>query len=137
MSAPMCPPQLAALVAKMMAKDPSQRFQTPGEVAQALTPFFKKDSRDQDGSPESAPAVAPRRRPPWVWPAVAAGVFVLGLLAALVLRVKTPEGDLVFSDLPEQSVVTVDGKVYTVEWPGGKGPRKSQYPPAIIGSKSS
>jgi len=100
---PDVPAELAALVAKLLAKDPADRLQTPGEVAQALTPYFKKDSRDQDGSPESAPAVAARRRPPWVWPAVAAGVFVLGLLAALVLRVKTPEGELVFSDLPEQS----------------------------------
>ncbi len=41
---------------------------------------------------------------------------------------KTPEGDLVFSDLPEQSVVTVDGKVYTVEWPGGKGAAKVTVP---------
>jgi hypothetical protein len=32
------------VVAKMMAKDPRRRFQTPGEVAQALTPFFKKGS---------------------------------------------------------------------------------------------
>ena len=55
-------------------------------------------------------------------------VLVLLLLAALVLRVKTPEGDLVFSDLPEQSVVTVNGKVYTVEWPGGKGPAKVTVP---------
>jgi serine/threonine protein kinase len=38
--------ELAALVAKMMAKDPSQRFQTPGEVAQALIPFFKKANAD-------------------------------------------------------------------------------------------
>ena len=51
---PDVPAELAALVARMMAKDPAQRFQTPGEVAQALTPYFKKDSRDQDGSPESA-----------------------------------------------------------------------------------
>ena len=35
------PAELAALVAKMMAKDPDRRFQTPGEVAQALKPFFK------------------------------------------------------------------------------------------------
>ena len=116
------PAALAALVAKMMAKDPSQRFQTPGEVAQALTPYFKEDSRDQDGSPEPAPAATPRQWPPWVRPAVAAGVFVIGFLAASVLRVKTPEGDLVFSALPERSVVTVDGKVCTVEWPGGNGP---------------
>ena len=38
------PAELAALVAKMMAKDPARRFQTPGEVAKALTPFFKKGS---------------------------------------------------------------------------------------------
>ena len=41
---------------------------------------------------------------------------------------KTPEGDLVFSNLPEQSVVTIDGKVSTVEWPGGKGPAKVTVP---------
>ena len=35
------PSELAALVAKMMAKEPSRRFQTPEEVAQALLPFFK------------------------------------------------------------------------------------------------
>ncbi len=39
---PEVPAELAALVAKMMAKDPARRFQTPGGVAQALMPFFKK-----------------------------------------------------------------------------------------------
>jgi len=38
---PEVPAELAALVAKMMAKEPARRFQTPSEVAQALTPFFK------------------------------------------------------------------------------------------------
>ena len=38
---PEVPVELAALVAKMMAKEPERRFQTPGEVAKALTPFFK------------------------------------------------------------------------------------------------
>src|SRR5947209_8025520 len=38
---PGVPSELAALVAKMMAKDPARRLQTPGEVAQALAPFFK------------------------------------------------------------------------------------------------
>ena len=47
---PEVPAELAALVAKMMAKDPARRFQTPGEVAQALTPFFKKGN---SGSVES------------------------------------------------------------------------------------
>ncbi len=39
---PDVPAGLAALVAKMMAKDPGERFQTPVEVAQALAPFIKK-----------------------------------------------------------------------------------------------
>ena len=41
---PDVPSELAALVAKMMAKEPERRFQTPSEVAQALAPFFKKAS---------------------------------------------------------------------------------------------
>jgi formylglycine-generating enzyme required for sulfatase activity/serine/threonine protein kinase len=41
---PEVPSELAALVAKMMAKDPARRFQTPAEVAQALAPYFKKGS---------------------------------------------------------------------------------------------
>jgi serine/threonine protein kinase len=41
---PEVPVELAALVAKMMAKDPKRRFQTPGELAQALAPFFRKGS---------------------------------------------------------------------------------------------
>ena len=36
------PAELAAVVAKMMAKAPGDRFQTPDEVAKALAPFFKK-----------------------------------------------------------------------------------------------
>ena len=39
---PDVPAELAALVAKMMAKDPGRRFQTPKEVAQALAPFLKE-----------------------------------------------------------------------------------------------
>jgi formylglycine-generating enzyme required for sulfatase activity/serine/threonine protein kinase len=39
---PEVPGELAALVAKMMAKAPEHRFQTPREVADALKPFFGK-----------------------------------------------------------------------------------------------
>ena len=61
---PEVPVELAAVVAKMMAKEPRRRFQTPGEVAQALTPFFKKGSVgarvsnvevSQVGQPEGRP----------------------------------------------------------------------------------
>src|SRR5262249_47240671 len=36
--------ELAAVIGRMMAKEPARRHQTPREVAQALTPFFKKGS---------------------------------------------------------------------------------------------
>jgi serine/threonine protein kinase len=39
---PEVPAELAAVVEKMMAKDPAQRYQTPGEVVEALTPFTQQ-----------------------------------------------------------------------------------------------
>jgi len=39
---PEVPPGIAAIVEKMMAKDPSQRFQTPTEVVEVLAPFTQK-----------------------------------------------------------------------------------------------
>ena len=41
---PEVPAELAALVAKMMAKEPERRFRTPAEISLALTPFTKKGS---------------------------------------------------------------------------------------------
>jgi len=54
---PEVPAELAALVAKMMAKDPNRRFQTPAGVAQALTPFFKRAPAPVKGTmPDMFPA---------------------------------------------------------------------------------
>jgi len=58
------PVELAALVAKMMAKEPARRFQTPGEVAQALSPFFKPATAQPRGSGDfREPRVDPNRIP--------------------------------------------------------------------------
>jgi len=38
---PEVPWELAAVVGKMMAKEPARRYQSPSEVAQALKPYFK------------------------------------------------------------------------------------------------
>ena len=46
---PDVPPALAAVVAKMMAKAPDARHQTPGEVAADLAPFFKPTARSSAG----------------------------------------------------------------------------------------
>ena len=46
------PPGLAAVVAKMMAKTPQQRYQTPAEVAEALRPF---SALTGDAAPSHSP----------------------------------------------------------------------------------
>jgi serine/threonine protein kinase len=47
---PEVPVELAAVVAKMMAKEPSKRYQKPGDIAQALTPFFMKPGTKGPGA---------------------------------------------------------------------------------------
>ncbi|WP_435020889.1 family 16 glycoside hydrolase [Tundrisphaera sp. TA3] len=63
---PEVPAELAALVAKMMAKDPNRRFQTPDEVARALAPFFKpgKAIPRPAAPPAAEPTRAARPTPP-------------------------------------------------------------------------
>jgi eukaryotic-like serine/threonine-protein kinase len=62
------PPKLAAVVERMMAKDPPGRYQTPAEVAAALAPFTRPVS-----APEPAPVVAVPEAP--VVPAVPADLL--------------------------------------------------------------
>jgi serine/threonine protein kinase len=70
---PEVPVELAALVAKMMAKEPAQRFQTPGEVARALSPFFKPGASPPAASSGEAsrtdPQVTPHQKTTGVGPA--------------------------------------------------------------------
>ncbi|MGO9600322.1 MAG: protein kinase domain-containing protein, partial [Isosphaeraceae bacterium] len=191
---PEVPAELAAVVAKMLAKEPERRFQEPKEVAQALTPFFKKGSvvskglkpelsraeppetqpatavagfvptrpasalspapapprstpghrrgpeptweslvglKETESSRDAAPAAASNRRPSWLWPAVAVGVLLIGLVAVwgVLIKIRTPEGMIVLADLPDQATVLVDGKKATVHWPDGGGPAEITAPP--------
>jgi len=81
---PEVPVELAALVGKMMAKDPDRRYQSPAEVALALKPFCKAGragSGSPDGehfgprSPEAVQPAAALVAPP-LEPAPAGGVPV-------------------------------------------------------------
>jgi serine/threonine protein kinase len=54
---PDVPWELAAVVGRMMAKDPDRRYQTPGEVARALRPFYlPAESKTVAGKAELSPA---------------------------------------------------------------------------------
>ncbi len=52
---PEVPAALSAVIAKMMAKDPAQRYQTPAEVAKALAPFCKPGAKGVVGEPVPVP----------------------------------------------------------------------------------
>jgi serine/threonine-protein kinase len=63
---PDVPPALAAIVRRMMAKKPDDRFQTPAAVALALTPFCRADAthlpapRHDTAAPRRTPDDTPR-----------------------------------------------------------------------------
>jgi serine/threonine protein kinase len=57
---PEVPAELAALVAKLLAKDPARRFQTPAELARALAPFAGEAGvADRHPCPDLAPPPGP------------------------------------------------------------------------------
>jgi hypothetical protein len=52
---PDVPPMLSAVVARLMAKDPTQRYQTPSEAVEALAPFAGVEVRPLPTSPVLPP----------------------------------------------------------------------------------
>jgi RND family efflux transporter MFP subunit len=102
------PAQLGPVIERMMAKDPSQRFQTPAEVAEALKPFVK-----------ASVWVRPHRR---LRLAVAASLLTIALGAAgfqytpAVYRFATNQGELVIEvdDTDIEVLVKENGKVIQV-----------------------
>jgi formylglycine-generating enzyme required for sulfatase activity len=147
---PDVPAELAAVVAKMMAKEPKRRYQTPAEVIQALRPFLKPGgptgSQPQlspaasqatqrwesliNTSPLDRPSEAPRiksraarGRPRWLRPAAAMCFLVLGLLGAWAAGVfSANSGIVVLQGLPDKADVLVDGEKSTVRIPEGDAP---------------
>ncbi len=87
------PPELAKIIERMMAKDPAQRYQTPVEVAAALTPYL-------------APPKPPRRKR---WPALLAGfACAAALIAGIVIYVQTDNGTIVIETNDEKIAVMIE-----------------------------
>jgi WD40 repeat protein/serine/threonine protein kinase len=100
------PAGLEQVVQRLLAKEPSRRFQNPAEVAEALAPFATLSRR-----PEK-----PTRRPRWRRLAVAASALCLLLASVIVYRVATDRGDIIIeTDEPDVEVVVKQGeKVVTI-----------------------
>ncbi|WP_182868070.1 serine/threonine-protein kinase [Rhodopirellula sp. JC639] len=146
---PEVPGQLADIIARMLSKDPDQRFQTPAQAAEALRPFaLKADSTDRvrhsnpsrqesidtsvdhhdraDTSVARQPAELvqpkPQRRSPRRMFLVASGVVIVGVAILLMqLVIKGRQGTVVIDDLPSDARVLVDGDRVTVSRDGNSG----------------
>ncbi len=96
------PPELSQIIARMMAKKPADRFQTPADVIEALAPWLSADAVNGNeprtvGSTLSrltsrTKLPRPAGRPKWVVPAAAGGglLAVAAVVAVFALGSKTP-----------------------------------------------
>ncbi|MFO0843476.1 MAG: serine/threonine-protein kinase [Gemmataceae bacterium] len=85
---PNLPEGLWAVLAKMTAKDPRQRYQTPAQVVEAMQPFAeKREPAGRSGAYVAPPPPLPhppRRKAPWLVAAGAAAVLAAAALTALL-----------------------------------------------------
>jgi hypothetical protein len=104
---PVVPVALAAVVARLLAKDPADRYQTPADVANALTAFIKSKI-------PPAPAVTQEKAAPirvrkgLMWQAAATvGVLLSVVAVAWLLFSRTPPGETQQAASPGQVVAFV------------------------------
>ncbi len=101
---PEVPTDLAAVLERLLAKRPADRYQTPGEAAAALEPFTRP------------PAEPTRKRRPLLVAALAAMFGGLLLAGVVVYRVQTDKGELVITTASDdvEVVVKQGGKVIDI-----------------------
>ena len=110
------PVELETIVARMTAKNPDERFQSPSEVAAALEPFVQKQAQETAGP--ATDAQPPRRRGPFSRLTAFAAAFLALLLAAAVYFVVTNSGVVRIEVLDDSLNVAIDGRMVTVDEDG-------------------
>lgn len=88
------PPELMRVIERMMAKDAAQRFQTPADVVEALTPFLAKTPQ-------------PPRRKKWL---ATAGAVAALILVGAVIYIQTDHGEFVIDTDNDKVAVMVNNQ---------------------------
>lgn len=105
------PTELVAIVHRMTAKDPEDRFGSASEVAEALAPFAEGLTACED-----SPQLQPKRRKPRFLSLTAIAALFFGLIAAgVVFYVQTDNGVVRIDVASESLEVDIDGQTVTVD----------------------
>jgi serine/threonine protein kinase/Leucine-rich repeat (LRR) protein len=110
------PPALSDLVMRLLEKEPARRPGSASMVAEMLRNLEEQPARTTDSTTEATAYVAAptARRPRRRWPWVAAGLMLLGIIAAsaALITIKTPQGDYVVeTDDPDFAFQVNNGQV--------------------------
>ncbi|MCG8653610.1 MAG: serine/threonine protein kinase, partial [Pirellulales bacterium] len=109
------PADLAAVVSKMIAKDPDDRFQTPADVAKALEPFATSATASEHSQTPS-PQLRPSSNRSRFGKAVAAATLLIAtIIAAVVFYLQTNNGAVRIEVADPSLQVIVDGQTITMK----------------------
>ena len=97
------PAELSAIIARMLLKDPDQRYQTPQQVATALTPFASQ-AAPITATPTRTGDGGSRR---WLTGTLAGASAALILLLSTVIYVQTDKGTLKIESADDSVKVTI------------------------------
>lgn len=106
------PPEVQAVLQKMLAKDPAQRYQSPAEVAEALAAIVRRDS-DPVTTVATTASQSRRARRPIVLTAVATLFLALIAAAATIFYIQTDNGVVRVEVADDSLKVELDGKTIT------------------------
>jgi serine/threonine protein kinase len=122
------PEELTAIVARMLAKDPAERFATPADVAEALQPWTAgsdlaslvtgvvPEQKAEATTPASRMALPPRRRRRLALAvAGAAAIVLLGVLLTVSTGKGTVHLEFADAEAARQCTISIDGDEIRVE----------------------
>lgn len=105
--------ELSAIVSKMTAKDPCDRFQTPLEVADALVSVVQQSQLSDVPEPQLL-LQAGRQRNRWIPRTVIATIFLAAIFSGIVYYIATNYGTICIEVADESLAVQISGQTVTM-----------------------